>query len=484
MTSPIIFVPGTSGSFLLTPEAFTYTSPSDTHIFTDGTLKHESRSFQYPVASDIWMGPATVDAFLSDTFTVTDTLTLNVNRGNHYLDVLRFNASGVQGSGTPMSLIGEGGAIDVVHTGILSGPLEITIPVYSSFLQFLHNYDTSGVYIYAYDWRADLQQQAQGLSDLIGQVKLETGANQVILIAHSLGGLVCRAFYLASQQNASQVEKVITMGTGFAGIPLGIKALLAGDTWGIGFNLSNLLGNLAPSWLEVGLAEWEVQSIAQNWPTSYYQSPNADDWFSDDQSNNGKFDRTYIRDFRSNTATPLVTYNENMAWLQQEGLAQAALGLAGLNVGLVGSVQSFYNSLFTSMGNFLQGTPVPHYRIISRGIDTVAGVKVSYAPSYLASFSSNSPVPNPVTAPEYQLYVTHEPYHCDGDNTVPYHGALGLTDPHDPSVFVTTNIAHVGIPEDANVQTLVGCLIAGDMTNCAGIQGKFSTPTNAPETVY
>ncbi len=486
MTSPIIFVPGTSGTFLQAPETFTYNFPGDTHVFTDGTLTHEARPFQYLSDSDVWIGPATVADLLSDTFTVTDTLTLNVNRGNHALDVLRFNLSGLPDQSITSPPIGAGAIIDEVDTGIfknfLGGWLDIKDPIYKTLLEFLRGkYGPSNVYVYPYDWRIDLRSQIAGLSNLISQIT--GGVGQVILIAHSLGGLVCRAYYLASQENANKVEKVITMGTGFAGIPLAIKALLAGDTWGLGFNLGSLLPNLAPSWLSVGLAEWEIQSLAQNWPTSYYQGPNSDDWFFDDAdlTGRGQAHRSYIRDFRVNPAIQPTTFNTSMAWLIQEGATQAALGLEGLNEPLIEGTQKYYNSLFTSFGNFLVASLVPHYRIMSRAIDTVVATKISYTPSYLGSFGSNSP--NPVNANEYQAFTTHEPILGDGDGTVPYHGALGLTDPSDDSVYVAHNIAHLALPEDANVQLLLGCLIDNDFSNFPNVRDTFRLPENAPETI-
>ena len=188
-----------------------------------------------------------------------------------------------------------------------------------------------------------------------------------------------------------------------------------------------------------------------------------------------------MQDFRVNPAVQPTTFNTSMAWLIQEGATQATLGLEGLNATLIGQTQKYYNSLFTSLGNFLVDSPVPHYRIMSRAIDTVVATKISYAPSYLGSFGSNSP--NPVNANEYQTFTAYEPILGDGDGTVPYHGALGLTPPSDDSVYVAHNIAHLALPEDANVQLLLGCLIDNDFTDFPNVRDTFSLPVNAPETI-
>jgi Tol biopolymer transport system component/pimeloyl-ACP methyl ester carboxylesterase len=72
------------------------------------------------------------------------------------------------------------------------------------------------VYAFAYDWRLDLEQIAQALdSYLINTV----GAPKVILVGHSLGGLVARQ-YTANITRAQKVEKVISVGTPYWGAPL------------------------------------------------------------------------------------------------------------------------------------------------------------------------------------------------------------------------------------------------------------------------
>lgn len=484
MTAPIIFVPGTSGVALTTPTQFSYTFPGDTHTFPDGTLIHEPRDFQYSEASSIWIGPETVSAFLSDTFTITDTLTVNVNRGNHYLDMLRFGPNGYQDPGSPFPLISAGDVLSEVDTGIgvniLGIQLDIKLPIYKSFLDFLHqNYDATGVYVFDYDWRVDLKEQTAELDQCIRDILAATDAEKVILIGHSLGGLICRAYYLQSQDNADKIDKVISLGSGYAGIPLSIKALLIGDTWGLGFNLGSLLADIDPllapflRWLSIGLAEWEVRDLAQNWGTSYCQAPNADDWFFDDTSNGGVHDRTYIRDYSQTPPRLPRTYQDSMQWLRDDHHNQT----------LINQTIAFFNGVVPALGDFRRASnrhPVPpHYRIISRGIDTVVATKIRLGTSYLATFAQNTS--NPVNPNEYKPLTLYEPILGDGDGTVPYHGALGHTDQGDNSVYVASGIGHLALPENSDVQRLLGCLIDDDFTNCPNIRTLFPSPDQVTE---
>ncbi|TVP56312.1 MAG: alpha/beta hydrolase, partial [Nodularia sp. (in: Bacteria)] len=71
--------------------------------------------------------------------------------------------------------------------------------------------------------RLTIEQIAERLRDLIKTVKAQTGANQVYLIAHSMGGLVCRSLmqkiYPENEEKAiDHVDKLFTYGTPHGGI--------------------------------------------------------------------------------------------------------------------------------------------------------------------------------------------------------------------------------------------------------------------------
>ena len=74
------------------------------------------------------------------------------------------------------------------------------------------------VYPFDYDWRLDIEQIAQTLDARVNAILNETGATKVILIGHSLGGLVSRQYTLENSR-ADKVAQVITVGTPYWGAP-------------------------------------------------------------------------------------------------------------------------------------------------------------------------------------------------------------------------------------------------------------------------
>ncbi|MFK0734882.1 MAG: alpha/beta hydrolase [Gloeotrichia echinulata HAB0833] len=71
--------------------------------------------------------------------------------------------------------------------------------------------------------RLEMEEIAKGLRDLIKTVKQQTGANKIYLIAHSMGGLVCRSLiqkiYPENKEKAvDHIDKFFTYGTPHGGI--------------------------------------------------------------------------------------------------------------------------------------------------------------------------------------------------------------------------------------------------------------------------
>ncbi|MBD2454773.1 alpha/beta hydrolase [Nostoc sp. FACHB-87] len=71
--------------------------------------------------------------------------------------------------------------------------------------------------------RLEMEEIAEGLRDLINVVKKESGANKVYLIAHSMGGLVCRSLIQKiypdhNEKAEDHIDKLFTYGTPHGGI--------------------------------------------------------------------------------------------------------------------------------------------------------------------------------------------------------------------------------------------------------------------------
>lgn len=83
-------------------------------------------------------------------------------------------------------------------------------------------------WVYPYDWRKDLRASADELEGLIQNILWQTGARQVNLVAHSLGGLVTRQ-YLSKADRAARVAQAVLLGTPFLGTPKSLYVLQEGD---------------------------------------------------------------------------------------------------------------------------------------------------------------------------------------------------------------------------------------------------------------
>ncbi|MGH2522384.1 MAG: lipase family alpha/beta hydrolase, partial [Anaerolineales bacterium] len=92
-----------------------------------------------------------------------------------------------------------------------------------------HGYvESADFWVYTYDWRKDLRTSADDLDVLIQNILAQTGASQVSIVAHSLGGLLARQ-YLFDPARAARVGQAVILGTPFFGTPQAFSALLDGD---------------------------------------------------------------------------------------------------------------------------------------------------------------------------------------------------------------------------------------------------------------
>ena len=74
------------------------------------------------------------------------------------------------------------------------------------------------LFAFPYDWRKSQQHNATKLASFIREVKAETGASQVNILAHSLGGLVTETAIETSEATALDVNRVVTLGSPHLGV--------------------------------------------------------------------------------------------------------------------------------------------------------------------------------------------------------------------------------------------------------------------------
>lgn len=104
------------------------------------------------------------------------------------------------------------------HDGLLLnvevGP--ITEDIYQSTRDFVTRIAGDHAYFYTYDWRKSPELALASLDDTIDQAMAETGKSKVVLMAHSMGGLVTRA-YIDDATSAAKVARSVTIGTPYWG---------------------------------------------------------------------------------------------------------------------------------------------------------------------------------------------------------------------------------------------------------------------------
>ena len=83
------------------------------------------------------------------------------------------------------------------------------------------------VYCAGYDWRQDNAKAAMRLAEVVEDALRETGERRVILIAHSMGGLVCR-YYCRVLGGESKVHRLFLVGSPTLGAPLAYTQLKHG----------------------------------------------------------------------------------------------------------------------------------------------------------------------------------------------------------------------------------------------------------------
>ncbi len=97
--------------------------------------------------------------------------------------------------------------------------------IYESMIRYLEKLEGVNPYFHAYDWRKNVYDWQQprdpatiDLDALVDSALKETNSNKVTLLAHSMGGLLARA-YIDDPALAAKISRVVTLGTPYWGAP-------------------------------------------------------------------------------------------------------------------------------------------------------------------------------------------------------------------------------------------------------------------------
>jgi len=90
--------------------------------------------------------------------------------------------------------------------------------------------ETPNLFMAYYDWRQSNATSAEeALAPKIEEAKRKTGAKEVDIVAHSMGGLVARSYINQSSDNANNVDQLVMAGTPNRGSTNSIPLWLSGD---------------------------------------------------------------------------------------------------------------------------------------------------------------------------------------------------------------------------------------------------------------
>jgi hypothetical protein len=308
------------------------------------------------------------------------------------------------------------------------------LPIYGPFLESIQfrefgidgktwSYkEGKNLFVWGYDWRLDNSDHLVALDKFINQVRVQTRSEKVILIAHSMGGLISRAYAV---RNADKVETIISIGSPFAGSPKPFYALVMGYTFG------NKLFNTP-----------YMKELVQNSPSTYQLLPQYD-FVSDSREADGK--KIPNQDLYNK-----MKYKD----ISSGGLFSVGNNSWSMNKKLIDRAQSFYEFFGTAFNPVALPSNVKHYAIIGVGVKTLEGFNLKQA------------------SPTDKLYLDYDgqkvilaPFFGDGDGTVPLKSANlnGTT----RTYFIqhgegfNSSGVHGELPNNWDVQNIVRSILIG-----------------------
>lgn len=291
---------------------------------------------------------------------------------------------------------------------------------YGGMIKFLvsKNYkEGKDLLTFPYDWRIDNNTQLAELDQKVDDLRKKNDGKKVILIAHSMGGLISRAY--VNTIGASKVDTLITIGTPFYGSPKPYYALTEG------YDFS------AP--VDAKLMKW----IAQNAPAVYQLLPRV----------------PFITDSKTGQKISLKdSYDISYKGVEKKDgkYIDTSNNIWNFNLGLRELADQFHANLGTKDKPKPLPSGVKHYVIIGYGDATVSGFgmrDVNTGESFVELLGR---------------HVVLIPIIRDGDGTVPVWSAQidGATRTYYiPYLNEEHSSAHGDLAKNPSVQKLVGDII-------------------------
>ena len=325
------------------------------------------------------------------------------------MSILRMNADGT-GPEDPSVYVF---ASDLLRTGLSN--------FYGGLVQFFESkgyIEGQSLFVFPYDFRQDNSLHLAQLDQLIDQARIANSSEKVILVAHSMGGLIATAYVNSNSNYAEKVDSIITIGTPFWGSPKCYYAITQGYALGNAF--------VDPK---------QMKSMAINWPACYELLPR----------------QPFI-----------VTQNGGYLTLGQ------AFSIA-YNAPYTEERWTFNSAILNKAYSFnsLIGTPENPYIPSNVKLYTIIGYGTQSLNGYEMRAPTNDEITSHMTVNIDGNEVVLVPQFSDGDGTVQLWGAENnaataqyyvKTDPS----YLGESAMHAKLPNNSKVQNVIWNIIRGN----------------------
>lgn len=326
-----------------------------------------------------------------------------------YLDELSLDTNGVSiNTITPTDIIRETN-VPLFSKNFFQGLIEVLTG--DSYVE------NNNLYVFSYDWRLDIVENISRLNNKISEVLLDTNADKVDIIAHSMGGLLVKSYI--DSIGSDHINKFIDVASPHIGSPKSFITLSYGD---VGIAILN---------------KDRIKAISQNMPSVYELLPSAS---YINQNGSYLYD---LDDFDSNTVRGPLSYTDTKEFMKN----------TGRNSALVDRADVFHQEI-DDLNPADYG--VKTYNIVGCGTPTLGKI-------FIVNKEDSGGV-------EYNIsYV-------NGDGTVPLKSAEAMS--ADRTYYVK-NAVHALMPSTTGVKELVRDILSSTSTEPIDISSYSNIASTA-----
>ncbi len=265
------------------------------------------------------------------------------------------------------------------------------------------------LFVFPYDWRLDVNELAISLNNKIEEIKNQTGANKIDIVAHSMGGLLTKSYLYNLSSTNNDIRKFIDIGTPHSGSSAAFKTFEFGDD----LNIRYLFGFF-------NLNSERIKIISQNMPSIYQLLPTRE-YFEQYTSYLSDLD-----DIDSNGIKGNLNYDQTKQFMVNDGRNSFLLNKADELHQVIANLDPADYGIET-------------YNIIGCGIPTLGKI-----------FVLNKELSGGV---EYNIS------YINGDGTVPIKSAEAI---QSLEKYYVSGIKHALMPSAPGVKELVASILSED----------------------